>query len=172
MNDDEPHQRARAAALRYLSQRPRSEAEVRTRLLRRFQASVAEEVVGALKEQGLLDDARFARLWSESRDSHRPRSAAAIRRELMSRGIDKALADEAVDGIDDEETAYRAGLTPARRLAQGGLSIFRRRLWGYLQRRGYSPSVSHRTINRLWAEMNSDSEPQGPQARGKGPNGP
>ena len=80
----------------------------------------------------------------------------------MSKGIDRAVADEAVGGIDDEESAYRAGLAPARRLAQGELPTFRRRLWGYLRRRGYSPSVSRRTINRLWAEMNSESEQQEP----------
>ncbi len=149
MSDAEPSEFARAAALRLLAYRPRSESEMRTRLRRRFPAAVVEDVLSVLKRESLLDDVAFASLWRRSRESRRPRSAAAIRRELVSRGVARDAADEAVRGVDDEENAYRAGEKAARRWADVDLPTLRRKLWGYLRRRGFGASVSLRAIARL-----------------------
>jgi regulatory protein len=153
MNDTEPFQRARAVALRFLSYRPRSEAEVRSRLRRSFPPPTADQVIDDLKERGLLDDATFARLWKDSRETLRPRSAWAIKRELVSKGVDDGLAAETVQDVDDEESAYRAALSPARRLRAADFATFHRRLWGYLRRRGFSDLVCRHTLDRLWTEL-------------------
>ena len=158
MNDTKPVHRAHAAALRFLSYRPRSEAEVRTRLRRRFSESLVDQVLELLKDESLVDDAKFARLWQESRDSHRPRSAWAVKRELIAKGVDRSLADEAVQEMDDNENAYRAGLKPAQKDKDAEFPTFHRRLSGYLHRRGFSDSVSRRTIKRLWAEVRGEAE--------------
>ena len=155
MNDSESFQRANAAALRLLSYRPRSEAEVRNRLRGRFPPHVVEQVIESLEEQALVDDSKFAKLWRDSRDSLNPRSASTIRRELISKGVASDTAEAAVDNMDDEDSAYRAGLKPARRLQSADLPLFRRRLWGHLRRRGFSDSVARRTIARLWDEHRS-----------------
>ena len=160
MNDSGPSERARAAALRFLAYRPRSEAEVRARLQRRFPAPLVEQVITRLREQELVDDAKFAQLWSDSRDSSKPRSAWAIKRELIAKGVDGGLASEAVQEIDDNESAYRAGLKPARKNMEAGYPTFRRRLREYLHRRGFSDSVSRRTIERLWAEVGEEEKRQ------------
>ena len=152
MSDSEPFQRAHATALRFLSYRLRSESEVRTRLLRNFSPQLVEDVLLCLKEGSLLDDARFAGSWRDSRVSLRPRSAAAIKRELVSKGIDRTTADDTVREVDDEENAYRAGLKAARRASNLDSVAFRRKLWGYLQRRGFGASVSRRVIAQLWQE--------------------
>ena len=157
MNDSDPSQRVRAAALRFLSYRPRSEAEVRARLRRRFPAPLVEQVITGLREQALVDDAGFARLWTDSRDSSKPRSAWAIKRELRAKGIDSGLAEEAVREIDDEDAAYRAAQPLARRVHGNGIAAFRRRLWGLLKRRGFSDSVARRVINRLWDDISNGS---------------
>ena len=160
MNDTEPFQRARDAALRFLSYRPRSEAEVKTRLQRRFPSYVVQQVMETLAEQDLLDDATFAKLWRNSRDTLNPRSAAAIKRELVAKGVASETAAAAVADVDDNDSAYRAGLKPARRLDQADFPTFRRRLWGYLQRRGFSHSVTRQTIARLWDErQEKDNQP-------------
>ena len=99
-----------------------------------------------------MDDASFAKLWRDTRETLNPRSAAAIKRELILKGVASELAKSAVQDLDDRDSAYRAGLKPARRLAQSDFSTFQRRLWGYLQRRGFSPSVTRETIDRLWEE--------------------
>ena len=157
MNDSESFKRAGAAALRFLSYRPRSEAEVRARLRRCFPSHIVQQVMESLAEQALVNDAAFAKLWRSSRDSLNPRSAAAIRRELITKGVARDVADAAVRDADDEASAYRAALKWTRRLDQADFPTFRRRLWGYLQRRGFGDSMTRHTIARLW-----DERPAGP----------
>ena len=160
MNESESLKRASAAALRLLSYRVRSEAEVRVRLRRRFPAHVVEKVMKSLAEKALVDDSSFARLWRGSRDSLNPRSATAIREELVSKGVARDVADAAVRDADDLDSAYRAGYKLALRLELADSSTFRHRLWGYLKRRGFSDSVTRHTIARLRDEsQRSPSQP-------------
>lgn len=158
MRDDRQYQKARDAALRLLTHRPRSEAEVRTRLAQRFPDQVVERALESLREQSFINDVEFAKLWTESRDNHNPRSAATIRRELVSKGVEQATAERAVADVDDAESAYRVASKFSRRLAESDYQSFHRRLWGHLQRRGYSATVSRRTTARLWEEMTANSE--------------
>ena len=113
MDEDKLLEKATSLAFRFLSYRPRSESEVRRRLEAKYPVLVAESVVQRLREQGLLDDTSFAQEWTRSRVSHRPRSAKAIRRELLGKGVDRDTAQAAVETLDDEESAYRAGLRAA-----------------------------------------------------------
>lgn len=152
MDEEKTLERATSLALRYLSYRPRSEFEVRGRLRRRYDEQVVESVIEWLKEQGLVDDRAFAIAWSQSRASHRPRSAALVRRELLEKGVAREMAQATVDTLDDEESAYNAGLRRANLLPDADYTIFRRRLWGYLNRRGFSQSIVRRTVGRLWEE--------------------
>ena len=76
------------AAARFLEARPRSVAETRRRLLRAcYPEALVDQVVTRLVEVGYLDDEAFARAWVESRDRAHPRGAAALRRELATRGV-------------------------------------------------------------------------------------
>ena len=157
MSDDRQYQKARDAALRLLTHRPRSESEVSIRLAQRFPEDIVDRVVASLREQSFLNDDEFARLWTESRDNHNPRSAAAIRRELLEKGVSKAIAEEAVADVDDSDGAYRAAVKFSRRLAGAEYESFHHRLWGHLQRRGYNATVSRQTATRLWEEVGEDS---------------
>ncbi len=155
---EEQISRARAAALRYLGHRSRTEVEMRRRLGRDFDTRTVDAIVGELEDAGLIDDAAFAGAWAESRNAHRPRSARAVKRELLAKGVGSAEADEAVSALDDDESAFRAGLPAARRNADLPGEAFSRRMWGFLQRRGYSQAVARRAIERLSAEVRGDAE--------------
>jgi regulatory protein len=152
MDEKESLQKATSSALHYLSYRPRSEAEMRGHLRRKHSQQTVETVVERLKEQGLLDDMAFAQAWSQARASSRPRSAFLVRRELLGKGVARETAQAATETLDDEEIAYAAGQRPARPLAGADYTTFRRRVWGYLQRRGFSQAVMRRTVGRLWEE--------------------
>ena len=152
MNDSESFGKATAAALRFLSYRPRSEAEIRARLLRRFPVHVVEPVLQSLVQNSLVDDSAFAKLWRDSRDSLNPKSASVIKGELVSKGVARDVAEAAVGDLDDRDSAYCAALRPARRLIDADFATFRRKLWGYLLRRGFSSSLARDTIARLWDE--------------------
>ena len=146
------------AALHYLSYRPRSEAEVRRRLYRRgFDGDEVGEVITRLKEQKLIDDTDFAQYWRDNRLSFSPRSGRLIKRELKQKGISTEMADELTWQLDDESSAYKAGLKKVRSLAALNYSEFCRRLSGHLRRRGFNYEVIGRVIVRLWQEQQTTS---------------
>lgn len=154
MNDhDRVEQQAYASAIRYLSYKSRTEAEVRKRLLQKFSEPSVDEVIARLKLQALLDDRQLAGQWAESRSTNKPRSAAMIRRELLQRGVESAVATSAVTDVDDEDGAYRAGLKHVSHVTGTNATTFRRRMWSYLKRRGFTDALSRRTIERLWEEV-------------------
>jgi regulatory protein len=123
--------------------------------LRKFEDDNIEAVIAKLKEQGLVDDVAFAHFWKDNRESFSPRSQWLTRLELRRKGVATGVIDEATGTIDDEDNAYRAGLTRANRLATADYSDFRRRLGEYLKRRGFSYEVIDRTVQKLWQELGS-----------------
>jgi len=141
------------AAIHYLSYRPRSEFEIKERLRRRgFDDNTIESVIAKLREQGLVDDASFARFWQENRDSFSPRSQWLTKLELKQKGVTDDIIAQVIDAIDDDDSAYRAALSKAQRLSQADYQSFRRRLGEYLKRRGFGYGVINHTIERLWSE--------------------
>lgn len=86
-----------AAAARFLEVRPRSEDEVRKRLVSSgYPGPLVDTVIGRLLQLGYLDDAAFARAWIASRDRVRPRGMRALRLELLRKGVSAASIDEAL----------------------------------------------------------------------------
>lgn len=143
------------AACGFLSFRPRSEAEVRRRLMRRFPAELVDRVIEALRSKNYLDDEEFARQWRLNRERFHPRGRRVLKQELSRFGVTREVIDQALLGLEEEENAYRAGLKLAIRLmskdcTQEDLS---RKLSPYLQRRGFAYSLARDTVNRLWLEL-------------------
>lgn len=126
--------------------------QVVQRLERRYSSDAVREAVERLEKSGYLNDADFARAWRRSREAHRPRSGFLIRRELEQRGVSREVAEEAVADLDEEDSAYRAGLRRLRSLRDLDWTTFRRRLGDYLRRRGFPLALTRRTVERLWME--------------------
>ncbi|MBE9512604.1 MAG: RecX family transcriptional regulator [Chloroflexi bacterium] len=147
-------QRCLNVATRYLSYRPRSESELRERLCQRgFDSDSVEVVLGRLREQGLVNDVDFAQFWQDNRQSFSPRSRWLTRLELRRKGVAEEIIDQVVSAASDDDSAYRAALGRARRLPVSDYQGFRRRLGGYLKRRGFSYGVINNTVEQLWQQM-------------------
>lgn len=147
------------AAAHYLSYRPRSESELRERLYRRgFGEENIEAVIAKLKEQGLVDDIAFAQFWKDSRETFSPRSRWLTKLELRRKGVAEEIMDKVVDAVNDEDCAYRAALSKARSLLLSDYQDFRRRLGGYLRRRGFSYGVINHTVELMWQERGVKSD--------------
>ncbi len=146
------------AALRYLSYRPRSDAEVRQRLRRHgFADDVVSRTITELEQRKLIDDVAFAQFWTDNRLSFSPRSRRLIKLELRQKGVAHETADEVTGHLDDEVSAYEAALKKARVLAALDYGEFRRRLSAYLRRRGFSYEVASTVVARLWHEQQTTS---------------
>ena len=142
------------SALRLLSYRPRSERELRDRLVRKgFGRAAIDETLGRLRGLGYLDDAAFARFWTETRQLSRPRSRRLLASELRRRGVAQSTAEEATADISDEEVAYQAASRRLRALRGLEYHRFRERLGRFLTSRGFSYDVARHIIERCWAEQ-------------------
>ena len=158
----EGYAEALQAALRFVSYKPRTVAEVRRRVGRNFDQPVVEQVLASLQRYGYLDDAEYAAQWRQSRDRRKPRGSSLIRRELRAKGVADAVIDDAVAGLDESDAAYRAGERRAQRwLADGAMphATYQRRMWAYLQRRGFPNGIIRDTVRRLWEEYGGSAEP-------------
>jgi regulatory protein len=141
------------AAYRYLSYRPRSEAEIRHQLHRRgFADEMAEKAIAKLKEQNLSDDFAFAQFWKDNRLSFRPKSKRLIKRELRDKKVASEIIDQVTKDIDDEEIAYKLGSSRMPALAHLDYPDFYRRLSSYLMYRGFGYEVIKRTVALVWQE--------------------
>lgn len=149
--------RALDAALRLLGYRPRSEQELRTRLMRR---QLPPDVIGAtierLRELGFVNDEAFARAWVEERSSGRgARGQRLLTQELRRKGVGQELAQEAASGSDELAGAREAAEKKARSLRGLDYPTFRNRLAGYLGRRGFGYDVIAPVVRELWEAQGS-----------------
>jgi regulatory protein len=150
---DDRRRMALDAAVAMLARRPRSEREVRQRLRRRkFEPELVEQTMTWLRAANLLDDAEYARAFTESRDRQSPRGSRLIARELRANGVDASIADAAASAVSDEDAAYRLASRRLRSLAALDREAFRNRLGGYLQRRGFGWDTCRATVERCWRE--------------------
>jgi regulatory protein len=83
----------------------------------------------------------------------------ALRHELKAKGLDESTISEALEGVDEEESAYTLARQRAER--QTGLEPLelRRKLGQYLSRRGFSYSVVGAVLRRI-EEENEEAERQ------------
>ena len=101
---------ARTILLDQLTGRARTRHELADKLRsRNVPDEVATRLLDRFTEVGLIDDAAFARLWVESRQSSRGLAKRALSDELRRKGVDAEIVREAVDEVDpaDEEAAAR-----------------------------------------------------------------
>jgi regulatory protein len=159
LEDQEARRCCLDSALRLLSYRQRSKAELRERLLRkRFAAEIVTETLDRLCSAGLVDDEQFARSWVESRDIRAPRSRLLMASELRARGVARDVVDAAAGTVDERDAAYRAAERRARSLTHLPYDRFRQRVGGLLLRRGFDFEVVADTVNRLWRQTSAGDD--------------
>jgi regulatory protein len=157
LQSEDEGEKAYQQALKLLSYRPRSVAEVQKKLEGRgVPENVLAEVIARLHRSGLLDDARFAREWAENRSEFRPRSRRALAIELRQRGLDNDSIAQAVTELDDDNLAYQAARKYSHRLQGLEWQAFRQKLVGFLGRRGFNYAVAAPVVRRVWDENHTD----------------
>jgi regulatory protein len=135
--------KARDSALNLLSFRARTATELRRRLKEKgFPEEVVERCVADLAERGLVDDSAFAETFVRDRVRLRPSGARRLAQELRVKGVDADTASEAIEevlrseDVSELELARVAVSKWARRSGEDR-DRARRRLYGFLARRGF-----------------------------------
>ncbi len=140
-------------ALRFISYRPRAEKEVSDNLRKH---DVPEEtidlVMERLRDKNYVNDQQFAALWVDNRNEFRPRGRRALRAELRQKGIQDATIENTLEDLDEETLAYQAAAKKARRYRELEYQDFRKKLSGFLARRGFNYGIISNIIPRVWEE--------------------
>ncbi|MCW5951586.1 MAG: regulatory protein RecX [Propionibacteriaceae bacterium] len=147
---------AREIALRLLTVRQRTRAELAQAMARRkVPQEAAQQVLDRFTEVGLLNDAAFARDWVAA-GGRRQRGRRVLAAELTGKGVAEELIEEALEqrSADDDLEAAR-DLARRRLPSLEGLDrqVRYRRLCGLLQRRGFGWAVIAQVSREVLDEM-------------------
>ncbi len=149
-------ERAVAAALAFVSYRPRSERETRDRLRQKgYEPSAVEAAIERMTGWGYLDDEAFARWWVENRAEHRPRGKSLLTSELRAKGVAQDITSEAVAASEIDEHAAALELSRKRMRSLSGLDAATRdrRLGAFLARRGFGWDVVGPVLKEIAGEL-------------------
>ena len=136
-----------AAAYRHLARSPRSRAEIERKLAAgAYPGPVIRRAVESLVSARYLDDFNFARQWSRDRAGRYGWGPSRLRAELQRKGIETESIEAALrETFSEKSEEDRARELLERQRSRRGLNLAdpreRRRWFGYLFRRGYSPEV-------------------------------
>ena len=144
--------KAKAYGFLLLKYRPRSIAEFTGKLNKHgFDECVTNELVADFKKRGLLDDVKFAKAWVSDRMSLKPMGRLKLKQELKAKGISEFDIEDVVDNayseIDELEAAKKLACKRIKLLSGLDSVIAKRRLFGYLQRRGFTYETTMKAIN-------------------------
>lgn len=108
-----------------------------------------DEWIERYERLGYLDDARLAEQLVHSHGERRGRGSGAVLAELSRRGVDAAIARQAVGELDPEielENATAVAERRARQLRGLDRQVAERRLSAFLARRGYPGEVVREAV--------------------------
>jgi regulatory protein len=141
-------------ALHFLSYRPRSRMEVRQNLLNRgISESLVDVTMDRLQGAELVNDEAFARAWVENRNTFRPRGKPALRMELRRKGLNDEVIQSVLGAQQEDSLALEAARKYVRRLTGLEWPEFRRKLGGFLARRGFSYATIAPVVSEVWKEI-------------------
>ena len=155
----EETKRTKDYAFKLLSYRPRSIKEIEDRLKKKnYSSKVISEVIRNLKRLRFLNDKEFAQMWVENRIRTRPMGRYRLYQELIQKGIDRDLIEKTLSNYREEEEIKLARELAQRKLKRPYRNLdqvtAQRRLYGFLQRRGFS----YDTIQEVLKETKESEE--------------
>jgi regulatory protein len=140
-------QQAFDVAWRALARRDRTEAELLQAFLKaRVQPELAAEVIAELREGGYIDDAAFARRFTEDRRSLDGWGSERIERRLAALGVAREHIRAALAEGDHDDLAAAVEQLERRFPTPPATSRERDRALGHLLRKGYELELAHEAL--------------------------
>jgi regulatory protein len=167
--EDAPHEdglgrdkrevRAENVSMHALTRRGMSRWELeKTLFARDLDEQVVAEELERLESVGLIDDAALAETFVRTQHERKGLGRSALTAELRRRHIsqdDIELALEQVDDDDEQSRATELALKRAPQLHSFDLETAKRRLTGFLMRKGYASSIVRAAVDEALADRAS-----------------
>jgi regulatory protein len=152
-------------ALNLLALRARSARELRRALVRKGEPPhQVDAAIARLEAAGFLDDGAFARQFARSKAVGAGMSRRRIQQELGRRGVARAVGDEAVaivfeeEQLDERAVVENAARKKLRSLKKLDAETRKRRLYAFLARRGYERDDIRRVMQAVGGTELDSSE--------------
>ena len=150
----EDNEKTKKAALRLLAFRPSSESELRQRLAqKKLPVDAIEHAMAELRQSGMLDDEKFAKLYALSRIQSRPTGKGQIGFDLKKKGIPARLVESALGSLkdfDENATALELARRRHARMTHLKESVSKMRLYGFLKRRGFGHEAVRFALSKIY----------------------
>jgi regulatory protein len=145
------------AAIKMLSRRAHSVSEMKKALIRRTaDEDLIQKVIARLKQNGLVDDARYAKQFARQRTEIRHQGKYRVARELRARGVPDRHIETAVaeaSANSDEAAMVRQRIDRKLRLNRGEIDDRKiASLYRTLLRAGFSSDTIRHELKRATAE--------------------
>ena len=151
--------RAANVSMHALTRRGMSRWELeKTLLSRELDADIVGAELDRLEEVGLLDDAALAETFVRTQHDRKGLGRGALTAELRRRHIDQEHIDAALEQVDDDDEQTRAtelAVKRAGQLSSYDLETAKRRLHGFLARKGYSSGVVRAAVDEALSARSS-----------------
>lgn len=152
--------RAKESAVRYLGYRPRTEAEVRTKLKRQgFGDSIIARTIDRLHELAYLDDVAYAKMYVQRRFANKGYGPQRLRSELVKRGIARDLIDDTLSVFEEETDTLTKALEQAQKRwdrlqSEPDMRKRQRKVSDFLVRRGFTYDTVRQVLDELRSSEN------------------
>lgn len=150
-------------ALNMLAFRARSSSELARSLQRKGEEKPhVDWAIDRLREQGLVDDAAFARSFARAKVVDGKQSRRRVQQDLARKGVSRSLSDEAIDtvieeeGVDQRAIVEEAARKKLRSLTGLEPTVQRQRLYGFLARRGYEIDDIRSVLSAIGSSLGAD----------------
>ena len=152
------------AAVKILMRRAHSVSEMKKALIRRTaDEDLIQKVIARLKQNGLIDDARYAKQFARQRTEIRRQGRYRVARELRARGVPDQHIEAAVaeaSANSDEAAMVRQRIERKLRLFRGEIDEKKiASLYRTLLRAGFSSHTIRRELRRATSEDLPEIEP-------------
>lgn len=154
-------QRAYVEALNHLARKPRTAKEITQRLQQKgFEPSSVETTLERLEKDKLIDDALYAKMWTEQRMTSHKKGRLWVKQELRQKGIGTELITEALGEISADAELESALAVGRKKWQQthGEMLDRKRKTGAYLMRRGFGGEQVRQVLKRLVDEDQEKGE--------------
>ena len=154
---DEELSNAKKYVYTILARRMYSTNEIRKKLKEQgYTDEIIDNVISMMEGYGYLNDKTFAEEWIRSRAHNNPKGKIVLKRELTQKGIEGDIIEEAFSQSFDESQQSEIALDMARRQSRSYRNddpiSARRKLQGYLIRRGFDFETVRNVVDKVLSE--------------------
>ncbi len=149
----------KTSAINLLAKRIQSEKELRLKLLRKkYEKEMINEVIEDLKQKGLIDDYKFALIYSEEKIRIKLWGEQKIKGELIHKGISSEIISQIVEEKfppeNKFENAVQLALKKIKSLSHKKLDKRKlaQRIYSFLSSKGYDYSTSREVVEKVLEE--------------------